>query len=73
MILETTVTTPGTERLAYSVSEFSRVFSVGRSTVFAEIAAGRLRARKIGTRTVIAHEDAMAWLRSLPARAAPQR
>lgn len=68
MAYDPSQTTPAAARIAYSVSEFSRTFSVGRSTIFAEIATGRLRARKVGSRTVIPHEDAIAWLRSLPAR-----
>lgn len=52
---------------AYSIQEFCRFFSVGRSSIYEEIRAGRLRIRKAGTRTLIAREDALAWLNALPA------
>ena len=48
-------------RPVYSVDEFSQDFAVSRSTAYAEIRAGRLRAFKIGERTMVAGEDAMAW------------
>lgn len=54
---------------AYSVASFGQTFSVGRSTIYEEIRAGRLKVRKVGSRTLITHEDAMAWLNSLPSQA----
>ncbi|MFG1190759.1 hypothetical protein [Xanthobacter flavus] len=38
--------------------------------MFKEIAAGRLKARKFGRRTIIEHTAAMEWLSSLPVREA---
>ncbi|WP_191061406.1 helix-turn-helix domain-containing protein [Geminicoccus harenae] len=49
-------------RPAYDIPGFCEAFGVGRSHVFDEIARGRLRATKIGRRTVIAGTDALAWL-----------
>lgn len=60
--------TDSIERRAYSIANFGRAFSVGRSTVYEEIRAGRLKVRKVGTRTIITYDDAMAWLHSLPSR-----
>ena len=40
-------------KLAYSVREACRASSLGRTTIYAHIAAGRLLARRIGGRTVI--------------------
>jgi hypothetical protein len=57
-----------TTPVAYSVDKFVRAFNVGRTTVYEEIRAGRLKARKAGARTLIAHEDGVAWLNSLPTR-----
>ncbi len=51
---------------AFSIREFSQAYRVGRTTVYAEIKTGRLRARKIGKRTVILDSDAADWLDRLP-------
>jgi excisionase family DNA binding protein len=51
-------------KLAYSVPEFCEATSIGRSLVYEEIARGRLRATKVGSRTVILREDGIAWLHS---------
>jgi excisionase family DNA binding protein len=53
-------------RRAFSIKEFCRRFGVGRTTVYEEIKLGRLRARKIGRRTIILEDDAEEWLRRLP-------
>lgn len=45
------------ERLAYSVKEACRVSSLGRTTLYAHIAANRLKAVRIGGRTVIPAES----------------
>jgi hypothetical protein len=50
----------------YSLGEFARQNDIGLSTVRGEIRAGRLAARKIGRRTIIAAEDARAWQEQLP-------
>lgn len=52
--------------LAWSVNEFCQVVPCGRSTIYDEIRCGRLKARKLRKRTVILHEDGLAYLRSLP-------
>ncbi|MPZ31203.1 MAG: DNA-binding protein [Rhodospirillales bacterium] len=46
--------------------ELVRDTGAGRSKIYQEIAAGRLKVRKLGKRTLILHGDAMAWLQSLP-------
>jgi hypothetical protein len=52
---------------AYRPKEFLKAFGIGRTKLYEEIAAGRLIARKLGTRgTIILAEDAAAWARSLP-------
>ena len=53
-------------RGALSIAKLCAYASVGRTTVFAEIKAGRLVARKLGRSTVILIEDVDAWLQSLP-------
>lgn len=54
---------------ALTIDEFCRWARAGRTMAYAEIKAGRLRAVKIGSRTVIPMENARAWLASLPQRA----
>lgn len=50
------------------VAEFTAIFRVGRSTIYQEIAAGRLRIRKIGRKTLIDINDAEAWAANFPPR-----
>ena len=51
---------------ADSVARFADKHGISRSQAFVEIAAGRLVARKVGSRTIIICEDAAAWRRALP-------
>jgi excisionase family DNA binding protein len=51
---------------AFAIREFCQRYSVGRTRAYQEIAAGRLRAVKVGRRTLIAHDAAEAWLAALP-------
>ncbi|MEO3385106.1 DNA-binding protein [Mesorhizobium sp. CAU 1741] len=53
-------------KVAYRINEFCAAFGVGKSLVFEEIAAGRLRTKKAGRRTLIPARDASAWLEALP-------
>jgi hypothetical protein len=48
-------------RPAYPIGDFCRDFGIGTSTAYAEIRAGRLKAFKIGDKTMVAGEDALAW------------
>ncbi|WP_407668196.1 helix-turn-helix domain-containing protein [Novosphingobium rosa] len=43
-------------KIAYSIKEACQVSSLGRTTLYSHIAAGRLRAVRIGGRTVIPAE-----------------
>ena len=51
---------------AVSVGRFAAMHGISRAQAYKEIAAGRLTARKVGTRTIITSEDAARWRRSLP-------
>jgi predicted DNA-binding protein YlxM (UPF0122 family) len=53
---------------AFSIKSFSKTFNIGRSTIYNEISSGKLKIRKVESRTLIAHEDAVKWLNSLPTR-----
>ena len=52
---------------AMRVRTFCKSYNIGRTFTYAEIKAGRLKARKAGRRTVIAQDDAEQWLSGLPA------
>ncbi len=49
---------------AYDVPGFARAHSISRSQTYEEIKAGRLRILKVGRRTLISREAALAWRRS---------
>ena len=51
-------------KLAYGIAEAVQATNVGRSLIYEEIRAGRLRTFKIGNRTLIATDDLEAWLAS---------
>lgn len=51
---------------ARSIDQFCAAFGVGRTTAYEQIKLGRLRALKVGNRTIITDHDAEEWLRSLP-------
>lgn len=44
-------------KLAYSIREACRASSLGRSTLYGHISAGRLRAVRVGGRTIIPAES----------------
>jgi excisionase family DNA binding protein len=50
---------------ALSITEFCHIYGIGRTRVYVEIKAGRLRAVKVGNRTLILIEDAERWASSL--------
>ena len=52
---------------ALTIAQFCAWAGIARSTVYREIASGRLVARKIGHKTIIARDDAESWFRALPA------
>ena len=51
---------------AFTVEQFAAKYAISRAQAYKEIAAGRLTARKVGSRTIIRHEDAAKWCRALP-------
>jgi hypothetical protein len=52
-------------RRARTVKQFCADYGVGKTLTYAEIKAGRLRAVKVGFKTLILHVDSEAWSRSL--------
>lgn len=57
---------PNNASFALSIADFCAAYSIGRTLAYEEIAAGRLRAKKAGSRTLILQRDAQAWAESLP-------
>lgn len=52
--------------LALTIAEACQVARVGRSNLGIAIQGGALRARKLGTKTLILRSDLLAWLEGLP-------
>ena len=52
--------------LAYSIPGSAKAANVSRSEMYIILKRGELRAKKIGRRTVILHEDLQAYLAGLP-------
>ncbi|MBI4183706.1 MAG: helix-turn-helix domain-containing protein [Proteobacteria bacterium] len=57
-------------KLTFSIDEAAEAAGVGRTLLYSELAAGRLRAKKVGRRTIILADDLESWLRSAPALSA---
>jgi len=51
---------------AMSIAEFCERYGPGRTKTYEELKSGRLRARKIGKRTIITEDVAEDWLLRLP-------
>ena len=65
MQLSATITKP-----AYDLPALLKLVPVGRSLVYEEIAAGHLRATKVGRRTIFLADDVATWLEHLRATSA---
>lgn len=57
--------------LAVSINEASRMLGIGRTKLHELIAAGKLPARKLGSRTVVLASGIESFLASLPAAGKP--
>jgi excisionase family DNA binding protein len=51
---------------AMSIDDFCQRYGIGRTKAYEEIKSGRLRARKVGKRSIITDDDAEEWLSQLP-------
>jgi excisionase family DNA binding protein len=58
----------GRKPLAHTIDDTAQQTKCGRTTIYAAIKSGALKARKIGRRTIILDEDLHGWLTSLPTR-----
>ena len=54
------------QRIAYGMDEAAETAGIGLTKLREEIAAKRLRARKLGSRTIITRDDLAAWAAQLP-------
>lgn len=53
------------EKRAFTVREFCNAFGVSKSTLYNLIGAGKIRPTKIGSKTLIASDEAARWWASL--------
>ena len=60
------------DRLLYRVPEVAVILNISRSKVYELIRSGELRAKKLGSKTLILAEDANAFLANLPDMRADQ-
>ena len=51
-----------TSKLGYSIREACQASSLGRTTIYSHIAAGRLRVTRVGGRTIIPTENLRALI-----------
>lgn len=61
---------PDQNKLAYSIKEACEVSSLGRTTIYAHIKAGRLEIVKVGGRTLIPAAALESFLRGCPINSA---
>lgn len=54
------------QREGLSIFEACRVAGIGRTKIYEAISDGRLKARKLGKRTIILNDDLRTFLASLP-------
>jgi excisionase family DNA binding protein len=57
---------PQVERKAFTIREIAARNRIGKDSVYEEVRAGRLRARKLGKRTIVLDTDEEAWRAALP-------
>lgn len=53
-------------KISFSIQEFSKYSSLGRSKLYLAIKNGDLKARKYGKRTIIEYQDGIDFIRRLP-------
>ena len=54
---------------AHSIEDFCDRYGIGRTQAYEEVKAGRLKAKKVGRRTIVPDEAGQEWLASLPSAA----
>lgn len=61
---------PPAQSQVLTVAEMCATFRISKNRVFDEMKAGRLAAKRVGTRVLISRDDANAWWNGLPDRRA---
>lgn len=51
--------------LSYNIDETSKITGLGKTRIYEELNSGRLRAVKVGRRTLIPHASIEEWLQQL--------
>lgn len=51
---------------ALSLAGFCKLYNIGKTRAYEELATGRLAAKKIGRKTVILRSEAVRWANALP-------
>jgi excisionase family DNA binding protein len=59
-------------KFAHSIAEFAQLSGLGRSFLYEQIKSGHLPVRKAGRRTLILHDEGLAWLAKLPVADKPR-
>jgi len=54
------------EAICYSPADAAKALSIGKSTLFAMLARGEIKARKLGTRTLISAAELNRYVETLP-------
>ena len=54
------------KKVCYSLEEACQILSIGRSTLYAEVNAGRLQAKMVGRRKVFTRDALERWAAELP-------
>jgi excisionase family DNA binding protein len=49
-------------KIAYGITRVCELTDIGRTTIYSSISSGALRARKVGRRTILLHDDVVAFL-----------
>lgn len=57
---------------ALSVTDFCARYGIGRSRFYEELNAGRIKAKKLGKKTLVPVAEAENWLKNLPAARSPK-
>ena len=60
------MTAINTDKLAYSIDEAVKILPIGKTKLYEEIKAGRIKASKFGARVLIPTTSMQEWLSSLP-------